>query len=282
MIPVYGDRTSTLAHGLSRLNWGTIDAVFETAGLSWRPEIVEYGKFTSLHAQLEDRSSTELDRLEAAISAFDQASPSPDDFRLFISHPSQERALAGDLKLELKKYQIDGFVAHDSIEFDETWQQVIIEHLNVCQALVAIVTPDFAASQWCDQEVGWALGRGVPVMSINAGKAPYGFFGARQALPFRGDSNALAEAIASRLLQIESTGLSMTERLVSSLESVGSYDAASALVELLGHAVHWTPALLRRAERTIAFNDQVRDANRRALPNRLRTILAAAAAAAAA
>ena len=32
--------------------------------------------------------------------------------------------------------------------------------------MVAILHDDFHKSQWCDQEVGWALGRGIPIATL--------------------------------------------------------------------------------------------------------------------
>jgi len=32
--------------------------------------------------------------------------------------------------------------------------------------MVAVLHEDFHKSQWCDQEVGWALGRGIPVATV--------------------------------------------------------------------------------------------------------------------
>jgi hypothetical protein len=54
--------------------------------------------------------------------------------------------------------------------------------LRTCEVLVAYLTPAFHESRWTDQEVGWALGREVVIIPIQAGVVPYGFLAAYQAV----------------------------------------------------------------------------------------------------
>ena len=46
----------------------------------------------------------------------------------------------------------------------------------------ALMTKNFHDSNWTDQEIGFALGRGVMVIAVNLGRNPYGFIGDMQAL----------------------------------------------------------------------------------------------------
>lgn len=50
-------------------------------------------------------------------------------------------------------------------------------------ALVAILTPGFRESVWTNQEIGFALGRGVKIISLRMGEDPPGFISAEQAIP---------------------------------------------------------------------------------------------------
>lgn len=87
--------------------------------------------------------------------------------RLFISHVHEDAHFVGDIKRVLAKhYGTDAFVAHDDIEPSKRWRDVIKAGLATCDALLALSHPRFHASQWCDQEVGWALGRNIPVIPI--------------------------------------------------------------------------------------------------------------------
>jgi TIR domain len=72
-------------------------------------------------------------------------------------------------------FGVDAFVAHDTIEPTRPWQDVIESALATCHALAALVTTDFKESNWCDQEVGFAVGRGILIISVRIGHDPYGF-----------------------------------------------------------------------------------------------------------
>lgn len=108
----------------------------------------------------------------------------PGYFRLFISHLSEYKVFASNLKECLQNYGIDGFVAHEDITPSKEWEQEIESALFSLDALCAIVVPGFERSRWCDQEVGIALGRKKMVFSIKKGKNPYGFFGSKHPIPF--------------------------------------------------------------------------------------------------
>ena len=64
----------------------------------------------------------------------------------------------------------------------KAWQDEIENALFSMDAFVALMTPEFHDSLWTDQEVGVAIGRGVPIIAIKLGTNPYGFIGKFQAL----------------------------------------------------------------------------------------------------
>lgn len=59
-------------------------------------------------------------------------------------------------------------------------------------SFVALLTNKFHDSMWTDQEVGYALARGVPMIAVKLGKDPYGFIGKFQALTCSWDDAAVA------------------------------------------------------------------------------------------
>jgi hypothetical protein len=85
--------------------------------------------------------------------------------RLFVSHVSRIKTSATRLKAALDTFGVDAFVAHEDIEPTQEWALELELELELAlrsmHALCAIVTPDFHTSLWCDQEVGFALGRPV-------------------------------------------------------------------------------------------------------------------------
>lgn len=102
--------------------------------------------------------------------------------RVFLSHRDSIKADAHKLKERLKDFGIGAFVAHESIEASLDWQQEIQEALRSMDVLVALITEDFSDSNWTDQEVGFALGRSTPVITVALGRDPYGFMGRHQAI----------------------------------------------------------------------------------------------------
>lgn len=117
-------------------------------------------------------------------------------FRLFISHLTKYKIAARNLKICMKEYGIDCFVAHEDIRISREWEIEIENALFSMDALCAIVTPDFRNSDWCEQEVGIALGQKKAVLPISKEMMPYGFFGKYQALKSTGkNANEIAKAL---------------------------------------------------------------------------------------
>ena len=104
--------------------------------------------------------------------------------RVFITHLWEHRGDAVDLKTSLQGWGIDGFVAHRDINPGSEWIRVITAALHSCHALVALLHDGFKKSDWCDQEVGAALGRRIPVIPIRIDMNPYGLLGSLQAIPW--------------------------------------------------------------------------------------------------
>jgi hypothetical protein len=117
-------------------------------------------------------------------------------FRLFISHIAKEKEKATRLKACLWPYSISGFVAHEDIYPTLEWQNEIERALHTMDAFIAVHTPGFSASFWTQQEIGFAFGRGVKIISFKMGEDPTGFISKRQALARR---QRTAEEIAKEI-----------------------------------------------------------------------------------
>jgi hypothetical protein len=135
-----------------------------------------------------------------------------EDFRLFISHISEDKDKATRLRDCLAPYAINGFVAHLDIEPTRLWQDEIERGLFTMDALVAIHTPGFSKSHWTQQEIGAAFGRGVKIISLMMGEAPTGLVSRRQAIGRAGRS---AEQIAKEIDALLSADETTVARLVA-------------------------------------------------------------------
>lgn len=106
----------------------------------------------------------------------------PHHIRVFLSHKATFKVQASQLKQSFARCGIAAFVAHEDIEPTQEWQREIERALFSMDALVALLTTDFHDSNWTDQEVGVAIGRGVPLIAVRLGCDPYGLMGKRQGL----------------------------------------------------------------------------------------------------
>jgi len=120
-------------------------------------------------------------------------------FKLFISHCAKDKLNATRLKLCLAEYGVSGFVAHEDIEPTLEWQSEIEKALQTMDAMVAIHTIGFKASFWCQQEIGFAIGKGTKIISLKMGEDPAGFISKHQALS-RGKKTA--EVIAKEIVTL--------------------------------------------------------------------------------
>ncbi len=106
--------------------------------------------------------------------------------RLFISHLSSNKERMSDLKAHLECWGVSAFIAHEDIEPSREWMNEVEAGLETMDAMVAVVEPGFKESDWCVQEVGFALGRKVDIIPLRAGLDPFGFFGKYQGLQIKG------------------------------------------------------------------------------------------------
>ena len=197
-------------------------------------------------------------------------------FRLFISHTSASKSSAHNLKSGLAKYPIAAFVAHDDIEPTKEWEAEIERALRTADAFAAIITPDFVQSRWCDQEVGFAFGRGKLVVPLCKDSVPHGFLGKYQGFNAKGLSTA---DVADQLFQILRQHPLSAERIIDSLvENVAtaiSFQAARNAMDLLEKIPRLTQAQVTRLLQSINENDQVGKAIR--VPERINALISRSA-----
>jgi hypothetical protein len=187
-------------------------------------------------------------------------------FRLFVSHTSANRERGAGLRSVLAAWGVDAFVAHDAIEPTREWQNVIEAALLTCDALCAIVTPDFVESRWCDQEVGFAMARRIVVVPIKADADPHGFIGKYQAVATTGASmRIVAERLFEALARSPSTANRMAPAIVRRYEKSDTLENTVASFPLMAtiSKSEWTPAMIEQVERAAIENPMV---NRAKLP----------------
>jgi len=123
-------------------------------------------------------------------------------FQLFISHLSSNKERMFHLKAALEQWGVSAFVAHVDIEPSREWRNEVEAGLETMDAMLVVVEPGFKDSDWCCQEVGYALGKKVEVLPICAGLDPFGFFGKYQGIQVKGKvPSEVAEKIMGTFLK---------------------------------------------------------------------------------
>ena len=192
--------------------------------------------------------------------------------RIFLTHLAEHKGFAASVKNALTGWGFQSFVAHEDIEPGIEWQRMILSALRSCHALVAILHNGFRESNWCDQEVGIAFGRGVPILPLRVECNPHGFLGAYQAV-IVGDRSltVVVRELATLLVNDKRTAEPATDAIVERLALAWNFEHANRLSTLLAEhrgAIRWDHIdRLREAERS---NSQVRDAY--AFPDAMRRL----------
>jgi hypothetical protein len=205
-------------------------------------------------------------QLELTDSQVEEEPPSfwqPGCFRLFISHTAAHKESAHRLKEGLAQYHVAAFVAHDDIEPAKEWEAEIERALRTTDALAAIITADFVASRWCDQEVGYALGRGKLVLPLcKDALIPHGFLGKYQGCKAQGMLAVdVAEMVYNLLLNNELTSRRMTDAIVDRMATSPTFDTTRRTMKLLEKLPRLSDSQVTKLIQASESNSQVFNAD---------------------
>ena len=180
-------------------------------------------------------------------------------FRLFISHSADAKTFFEPLATALSHYGIHCFLAHEAIQPAANWRDVLLKALGSMDALLAFHTNGFRQSEWCAQEVGFALGKGTNVIAVMAGEVPAGFLGARQGIKWNPEKPQMAvQSIINCLHEENATALALGNALARELKFAGTFDASDFYVAALEECGELTAAAKRSIELALLLNNQVR------------------------
>ena len=264
------------ASSLSSRPVAEIQLTLEEFGLeTWYYESSELDDFTYCTRQLQKCDDAVLVSIHEFLSGEDAAPIETqvlwgtEPGRAFLSHVHGYRALVGEVRELLPRFGISGFVAHADIDPSKQWRNVIKEALATCHIFVAFLDDTFHQSQWCDQEVGWALSRDIPILPVR----PRGFdrtvdrkdgFLEEHQDVFLDDASGqlpywTAEQVFNSLLNHPRTRevgvMSLAEAFVNS----GSFDQTRRLWSLIERQTQIESTQLRRLEYAVQTNRQVYD-----------------------
>ena len=247
---------------------------------SWEARSGETDKSTTTNRErlisesIRDMSSGEIAELSRAVTSYftppsgglvsvaDRDRP----LCLFASHLSTQRSLVGNVGAELRKYGIVMFVAHSDIEPDAHWHEEIERALSASDAGVAFLTPGFRDSNWCDQEVGWLLGRGIPVLPLKfEHQDPYGPLEKKQALSVSGtDLGGIVGGIIDWVKGKSALQHRLVAWAVESLGSSPSFNNTDKLWSVIREGFTLDEGQVAAVISAVRDNDQIYNAGDRA------------------
>lgn len=191
----------------------------------------------------------------------------PGAIRVFLSHKSEFKVEAAKIEAYLSNYGIASFVAHEDIEPVQEWVGEIELALSSMDVLVALLTDKFSESNWTDQEVGVAVGRGVLVIPIRLGKDPYGFIGKYQAISGDGKNAVkLADEIYEVILRSNKVsdekkrlaGDDTGNDYIAKVAKSGSFSNSNSLARRLPSIKRLSPSQEEALVHAFNENDQIR------------------------
>jgi hypothetical protein len=257
-----------IADALGKEDWALIDLTLKQFGLPFTDNWNGSGTANYVIDMIGDASPVQIMDLAKHLGVASELdsieSPKfwkPNQPRVFISHLAKFKVQTTNLKTELARYGIVGFVAHEDIEPTKQWQSEIELGLSTMDALIALLTPEFNESKWTDQEIGVAIGRQVPIVPVRIGLDPYGFIGKYQAIQGKGkDTKEVAREIYEALISKPVIGHKITSELVKIFSESHSWANAKENMELLEMSPHFTPELGKKLVLAMKENSQIRNA----------------------
>ena len=157
--------------------------------------------------------------------------------KMFVSHLSSNRSRMSALKACLSNWGISAFIAHEDIQASREWRDEVEAGLETMDVLAAVVEPGFKESDWCAQEVGYALGRKVDIIQLRAGLDPFGFFGKYQGIQIKGKS---PENVANEIAQVLLKKPQHRDRVLQSMTKAFSTLNSDKKIALINILDHWS------------------------------------------
>lgn len=181
--------------------------------------------------------------------------------RVFISHKSSDKKTAKDLKESLEWFGVTSFVAHEDINPTRHWQRVIEKALDTANVLIAILTDQFYESDWTQQEVGIAIGRGLLVIPIKYTANPKGFIAQYQAVRGHADLHSLSKELFEIFCEQDYLNKPLIEAVISRLEKSKSFYMTNDLMPFISKQKNLKLSQINRLERAFKHNRQFYEAS---------------------
>lgn len=176
-------------------------------------------------------------------------------FRLFLSHISSFKETTAHLKDALLKYGITAFVAHEDIQPSREWQIEIETGLETMDAFCPLLIDGFRTSDWCDQEIGYAVARDVLIIPVRKRVDPYGFIMKYQGIQGEGKNiDQVAFAIFETIMNSQKTQQKLVQLICTLMSTSTEVSDAKNWLGILNKVENLPINPLRKLSNSIVDN----------------------------
>jgi len=152
------------------------------------------------------------------------------DIPAFISYAHADRAYGGQAQKVLAEVGISAFLAHEDIDVSDEWRECLLRELARCRLFVPLLSKNYLASTWAQQEAGFIVSRlsdvVVAPLSLD-GTRSGGFLAHLQSPSVRSDGitqSLLVEPLVARFPR------TILPKLIEAARNAGSFRGAEALI----------------------------------------------------
>ena len=186
--------------------------------------------------------------------------------QVFLSYREDEegKEYASALREELAILGINAIMASRSIRPGAVWAQTILEHLEASSALLCIASRGYTDSAWCQQEIGWAIGRSIPALWIryDSTEQSVGFLKDKQELRATNPVNEaeIARAVGAWLVREQKTQEEARDTFIRAFAGSSTYQQTRDIAHVLAALDSLTDDEWQQINDAAAKNRQVREA----------------------
>jgi len=187
----------------------------------------------------------------------------PIPITIFLSHADEDRSVAKQIAVEMKKHGVNVFVAHDDIEVGTVdWENLLKDNIINCDNFVVLLTDNFHKANYTDHEVGIAFALKKRIFPIRFDDTPvYGFLAKIQAKKISHEIKSdQIESLVNTMIAYSDEGRRNTDGLIENLRTAGSYDDANSISFVLFEKSKLLPEQINNIARVFLENNQVREA----------------------
>ncbi len=186
--------------------------------------------------------------------------------QVFLSHRENEegKKYALALREELAILGVDTIIASHLIHPGADWAQELLKHLEESSALLCIASRGYTDSAWCQQEIGWAIGRNTPALWIRYDSAEHstGFLKSKQDfIPSEPlDEAEIARGVGTWLAMEPRTREETRATLLRALTFSSTYQQTRDIADVLATLDSLTDDEWKQIDDAAVSNRQVREA----------------------